>query len=113
MENAILQGLVGMCSFVCVNVASETLVMWLVIDTAVVSSRCSEDEVGVEAIPRERLLLRNCSHSGHIPVEGQNSGTCCVSGVHGKDEDVMYRLAESLVPGLVECCQRRQSHSVV
>lgn len=45
------------------------------IDTAVVSSRCTADEV--EAILRVRLLLRCCNYSGHIPVEGQDSGTCC------------------------------------
>lgn len=32
-ENAILLGLVGRCSFVCVNVASQTLVMLYAIDT--------------------------------------------------------------------------------
>ena len=36
---------------------------------------CIADEV--EAIPRARLMLRYCSYSGHIPVEGQHSGTCC------------------------------------
>ena len=47
-ENSILLGLVGKCSFVCANVALSTLVtsvMWLVIDTAVVSNRCTADEV--------------------------------------------------------------------
>lgn len=28
-------------------------------------------------MPRARLLLRYRSYSGHIPVEGQSSGTCC------------------------------------
>lgn len=49
--------------------------MCLLLDTAVVSSRCIADKVA--ATPRARLLLRYCSYSGHIPVEGQNSGTCC------------------------------------
>ena len=79
-ENAILLGLVGRCSFCCAHVDSKTLVMYLVIDTAVVSSMCIADSV--EAILRARLLLRYCSYSGRIPVEGQSNGTCCaVAGI--------------------------------
>ena len=75
LESAILQGPVGRYSFVCANVASKTLVMYLVIDTAVGSSRYSAGSV--EAILKARLLQKYCNYSGHIPGEGQSSGTCC------------------------------------
>ena len=45
----------------------------LVIDTAVVSSKCIVESVA--AILKARLLLRCCNYSGHIPVEGQSNGT--------------------------------------
>lgn len=75
LESAILQDLEGRCSFVCGNVSWLILVTCLVIDTAVVSSSCSED--WVEATLRVRLWLRYCSYSGHIPVEGQSNDTYC------------------------------------
>ena len=74
---------------------------------------CIADEV--EAIPKARLMLRYCSYSGHIPVEGQHSGTCCCCVVAGIERIiyVMYKLAVDLVPSQVEGSQLKQSISVV
>lgn len=76
--------------------------MWSVIDTAVVSSRYSAD--WAEAILKARLLLRYCSYSGHIPVEGQSSDTFCTVACIERIK-VMYGLVEDLVLGGIEGCQ--------
>ena len=72
---------------------------------------CIADEV--EAIPRARLMLRYCSYSGHIPVEGQHSGTCCEVACIERITYVMYRLVVDLVPSQVEDSQLKQSISIV
>ena len=68
---------------------------------------------GVEAIPRARLMLRYCSYSGHIPVEGQHSGTCCVVACIERVTYVMYKPVVVLVPSQVEGSQLKQSISIV
>ena len=72
---------------------------------------CTADEV--EAIPRARLMLRYCSYSGHIPVEGQHSGTCCEVACIERIIYVMYKLAVDLVPNQVEGPQLKRSISIV
>ena len=71
---------------------------------------CMANEV--EAIPRVRLMLRYCSYSGHIPVEGQHSGTCCVVACIERIIYVMYKPVVDLVPSLVEGSQLKQSISI-
>ena len=67
----------------------------------------------IEAIPRARLMLRYCSYSGHIPVEGQHSGTCCVGACIESIIYVKYKLVVDLVPSQVEDSQLKQSISIV
>lgn len=75
-----------------------------------VPSRCRDEG---EAILRARWLLRYYSYSGHDPAAGHNSGTYCAVACIERIGNVMYRLVEGLISGLVVGCQLKWSISVV